>query len=234
MRPRIVCHMMSSVDGKLHPSRYSRPLDVEKAVLHGHYDRTAATFGAQGWIVGRVTMAEVVKDERPASIGTGTSGPREAWFAPGRGASFAVAIDPDGKLHYPMPTVGQDSIVTVLGTHVRDTYLAELRESGVSYVFAGSDGRDLAEGLQALSQGLGVTTLLLEGGAAINAAFLHAGLIDEISVLVFPGLDAVAGVQSIFEGPETGVPGYGRPLALKAVETLEGGMVWLRYEVSNA
>ena len=233
MRPHIICHMMSSIDGKLHPSRYSKPVGADDKVLHGHYDRTAATFGAAGWMVGRITMAEVVKDERPAALGTGTPGRRQAWISPERGASVAVAIDPDGKLHYPKPTVGKDSIVTVLGTHVSDDYLAELRAAGVSYVFAGQDGRDLKAGMQMLWSELGVKSLLLEGGAAINAAFLRAGLIDEVSVLIYPGLDAVAGVQSIFDGPETGVPGYGRPLAFKSVQLLDGGMVWLRYDVSN-
>lgn len=231
MRPRIICHMMASVDGKLHPSRYSTPPGIDPGVLHGHYDQTAATFGADGWMVGRVTMAEIVKDQRPPSLG-GT-GPRVAWINPDRGTTVAVGLDPDGRLHYARPTLGADHIVAVLGDHVSDGYLADLRATGVSHVFAGPDGRDLATGMEALGR-IGIETILLEGGGAINAAFLRAGLIDEISILIWPGLDGVAGIQSLFDGPETGVPGYGQSLALRSVQACEGGMVWLRYDVIRA
>ncbi|TWA80513.1 5-amino-6-(5-phosphoribosylamino)uracil reductase [Azospirillum brasilense] len=234
MRPRIICHMMSSVDGKLHPSRYSKPQGADKRILHAHYDRTAATFAADGWMVGRVTMAEMVKDERPASVLASASAPRVPWINPDRGAMLAIGLDPNGKLHYARPTVGDEHIVAVLGEHVTDAYLAELRDTGVSYVFAGRDGRDLQEGVEALGRELGTRRLLLEGGAAINAAFLKAGLIDELSLLVYPGIDGVAGVQSIIEGPEAARPGYGQSLSFKSVDVLEGGMVWLRYDVTAA
>jgi len=234
MRPRIICHMMSSIDGKLHPSRYSRPIGVDNGILHAHYDTTAATFHADGWIVGRITMAEVVNGEGAASLATGELGPRSAWIGPDRGTSLAIAHDPDGRLRYARPTVDTDRIVAVLGEHVSDAYLAELRENGVFHVFAGRDGRDLHKALDALGSELGAQMLLLEGGATINAAYLQAGLIDELSILLYPGIDGVAGVQSIFEGPKAACPGYGQSLAFKAAEVLDGGMVWLRYTVSPA
>ncbi|CAD6520020.1 hypothetical protein LMG27952_01238 [Paraburkholderia hiiakae] len=234
MRPRIICHMMSSIDGKLHPSRYSMPHGFDRRHFVTQYENVAASLGGEGWLVGRVTMAEIVKDERGASIATGDIGARSAWLNPDRKPTFAVGLDPDGKLHYARPTVGDDQIAAVLGEHVSDAYLAELRQSGVSYVFAGKDGHDLEAGVDALGETLGIKTLLLEGGAGINAAFLKAGLIDELSVLICPGIDGVRGIQTIFEGPEAGNPGYGRSLAFKSVETLDGGSVWVRYNVESA
>ncbi|QGZ63100.1 RibD family protein [Paraburkholderia acidisoli] len=233
MRPRIICHMMSSIDGKLHPSRYSMPHGFDRRHFVTQYENVAASLGGDGWLVGRVTMAEIVKDERSASIATGATGTREAWLNPERKPTFAIGLDPDGKLHYPRPTVGEEQIAAVLGEHVSDAYLAELRQSGVSYVFAGKDGHDLQAGVEALGNTLGIKTLLLEGGAGINAAFLKAGLIDELSVLICPGIDGVRGVQTIFEGPEENRPGYGQSLAFQSVETLEGGSVWLRYRVEH-
>jgi riboflavin biosynthesis pyrimidine reductase len=234
MQPRIICHMLSSLDGKLHPSRYSMPHGVERRHLLAAYDGAAANLAADGWIVGRVTMAEVVKDERPASLAAGVPGPRSAWLSPDRGSSFAIGLDPDGKLHYGRSTVGDEHIVAVLGEHVSDDYLFGLRQGGVSYVFAGRDGRDLKAAVKALGQELGAKSLLLEGGAAINAAFLKDGLIDELSILICPGIDGVRGVQTIFEGPETGCPGYGRSLSFKSVQVLDGGILWARYDVEAA
>ncbi|WP_236962114.1 hypothetical protein [Methylobacterium sp. XJLW] len=70
----------------------------------------------------------------------------------------------------------------------------------------------------------------------MNGAFLKAGLIDEISVLIQPAVDGLAGVQTIFEyqgGPDER-PGAGQALRHFHTETLEGGMVWLRYRVEEA
>jgi hypothetical protein len=44
----------------------------------------------------------------------------------------AVAIDPDGTLHYGQDNAGGDHIIAVLGEAVSDDYLSELREDGVS------------------------------------------------------------------------------------------------------
>ena len=77
---------------------------------------------------------------------------------------------------------------------------------------------------------------MLEGGGRINGAFLKAGLIDEISVLIAPGIDGLAGVSSIFDyaGDKDDKPAAGRSLRHVATETLDGGTVWLRYQVEKA
>lgn len=236
MRPKIICHMVSSVDGRLHPSRYTVPAaGVDGDRLRRHYDAVSASFGAPGWIVGRKTMQEIAKGEARSVTGAGV--PSRAPFIGERGnRNLAVAIDPQGRVHYGRDNVLGDHVVAVLSESVPDAYLIELREDGVSYVFAGSDGRDLSRGLTALGEAFGVETLLLEGGAGINGAFLKAGLIDEISVLIQPAIDGLAGVQSIFEyqGDADERPGAGQSLRHISTETLEGGMVWLRYAVEKA
>jgi riboflavin biosynthesis pyrimidine reductase len=73
----------------------------------------------------------------------------------------------------------------------------------------------------------GIETILLEGGGHINGAFLQERLIDEISLLVYPGKDGLAGVPSIFEfvGDANARPAAGQSLRHIAKETLSGGMV---------
>jgi hypothetical protein len=60
-----------------------------------------------------------------------------------QGRRVAVGIDRHAKLHYGQDNVGGDHIVAVLGEQVSDDYLVELREEGVSYLFADPDGADL-------------------------------------------------------------------------------------------
>ncbi|MBB5764785.1 dihydrofolate reductase family protein [Methylorubrum rhodesianum] len=236
MRPKIICHMVSSIDGRLHPSRFTVPAaGVDGARLRKHYDEVAARFGAQGWMCGRVTMQEISKGKPRQVTGPGVSS-REPFVGDRKDRDLAIAIDPKGRVHYGQDNLLGDHAVAVLSETVSDAYLAELREDGVSYLFAGPDGRDLAKAMDALGEAFGVETILLQGGASINGSFLKAGLIDEMSVLIQPAVDGLAGVQSIFDyqGEADERPGAGQALRHLHTETLEGGMVWLRYKVEDA
>jgi riboflavin biosynthesis pyrimidine reductase len=236
MRPFIICHMGTSIDGRLHPSRFtSAAAGVSSTVLRGHYERIHEGFEADGWIVGRKTMSEMAKgSERP--IANAPKVAREAHLGNRNGRKLAIGIDPSGRVHYGKDNVGGDHAVAVLGEHVSDGHLAELRMDGVSYVFAGPQGDDLAGAMERIGSMFGVKKLLLEGGGGINGAFLKHGLIDEFSTLIFPAVDGVAGTQGIidYHGPEGDRPGAGQALRLTHCEMLEGGMVWLRHAVERA
>ncbi|AWB22560.1 MULTISPECIES: dihydrofolate reductase family protein [Methylobacterium] len=236
MGPKVICHMVSSINGRLHPSRFTVPASgVDKARLRQHYDEVAAHFGAQGWMCGRVTMQEVSKGKPRQVTGPGVSS-REPFVGDQKDRDLAIAIDPEGRVHYGQDNHVGDHAVAVLSEAVSDGYLAELREDGVSYLLANPDGRDLANAMDALGETFGVEALLLEGGAAINGALLKAGLIDEINVLIHPAADGLAGVESIFgyQGQAEERPGAGQALRHMSAETLEGGMVWLRYQAEKA
>src|SRR6202043_1612243 len=184
---------------------------------------------------GRKTMAEMAKGRERAVV---VSSPlaREPHLGHRNGRNPAGALDPSGRVHYGQDNVGGDHVVAVLGEQVSDAYLAELREDGASYIFAGPKGEDLPGAMAQLAAVFGVKKLLLEGGGRINGAFLKHRLIDEFSTLIHPAVDGVAGTQSIvdYHGPEGDRPGAGQALRLTHCETLEGGMVWLRHTVERA
>ncbi len=236
MRPYIICHMITSIDGRLHPSRFTGAAEgVSAKVLSGHYEEVAERFEAEGWIVGRKTMAEIAKGTE-RSVADAPVAPREPHVGNRNGRNLAIAIDPSGRVHYGKDSIGEDHAVAVLGEQVSDAYLAELREDGVSYVFAGPDGHDLPKAVEQLASVFGVKKLLLEGGGTINGAFLRHRLIDEFSTLISSAVDGVAGSDSIvdYRGPEGDRPGAGQALRLISCETLDGGMVWLRHKVEEA
>jgi riboflavin biosynthesis pyrimidine reductase len=236
MRTHIICHMTTSIDGRLHPSRFTAAsTGVSKDVFRKHYENIYEGFKADGWIVGRKTMSEMAKGTE-RSVAVVPNLPREAHIAERQGRRLAVAIDPSGHVHYGKDNVGGDHVVAVLGAQVTDAYLSELREDGVSYVFAGAKGDDLSGALEQLAALFGVKKLLLEGGGKINGAFLKHKLIDEFSTLIYSAVDGVAGTQSIvdYDGPDGDRPGAGQSLRLTHCEVLEGGMVWLRHAVERA
>jgi riboflavin biosynthesis pyrimidine reductase len=235
MRPKIICHMMSSIDGRLFVDRWTAPAaGIKAAMFRGYYEEVASHFQSDGWIVGRKTMEEIIQGN-PRIVKSARGDLRATNIADRKGRNVAVAIDPHGKLHYGQDNAGGDHIIAVLSEEVSDNYLAQLREDGVSYLFAGPDGSDLRGALETLGKTFALRTLLLEGGGRINGAFLKEGLIDEISLLVYPAIDGLAGVASIFEfiGRIDEQPAAGQSLRHISTETLEGGVVWLRYRVEK-
>ena len=236
MRPKIISHMVASIDGRLRYQRWSKPaLGINPDTLDEHYEETASRFKADGWMVGRQT-AQNMSEGVPKKPKTIPSDLRRTHIADRKGRPVAVTVDPQGKVHYSADNIEGDHVIAILGEHVSDEYLAELREDGVSYLFAGKDGHDISAALEILTKTFGIKTLLLEGGGKINGSFLKAGLIDEISVLIYPGIDGLAGVPSIFEyvGEPDEKPADGQSLRHLATETLDGGTVWIRYTVEKS
>jgi len=237
MRPKIICHMIGSIDGRLLSDRWTPlPECAASNTVLSVYDEAAQRLNAQGWIVGRKTMADMVNGTARSHRAAATSCVRSTHIGNRGERPIGVAVDPAGKLHYGTDHVGAEHLVAILGEQVSDEYLAELRNDGVSYLFAGTDGQDLPAAMATLGDEFGIETLLLEGGGTINGAFLKADLIDEISLLVYPGIDGLAGIPSIFEyhGASTSeLPAAGRTLRLLSVETLAADIVWMRYAVDR-
>lgn len=227
MKPYVICHMTSSVDGRVLPNRWHPQVDD-----HGLYDRLHNEIGCDAWLVGRVTGQEFAKREDPYPAHTGAPLGRENWFAQQQTDAWAVVFDAAGKIAWGRRDIGGDPILVVLTEAVADSHLAGLREDGVSYIFAGAQEIDLAAALKALNQELGIDRVLLEGGGAINGALLGAGLVDELSLIIAPSVEGVPGGPAVFDM-------HGEPVALNAMgmtlencQVLEGGFVWLRYRFS--
>lgn len=235
MRPKIICHMVSSVDGRLLVDRWTPPASGgSRKIISEVYEDVAGRLGGDGWIVGRKSMEPMTLGQsRKTEVDHDAS--YTTYHGARKGRGIAAAIDPQGKLHYGRDSIGDEHFVAVLSHQVSAEYLTELREDGVSYLFAGEDGQDLNAAVDTLGDKFGIKTLLLEGGGVTNGAFLKAGLIDEISLLVYPGIDGLAGVPSIFEylGSAGESPASGRTLRHLSTETLDGGFVWIRYALEK-
>jgi 2,5-diamino-6-(ribosylamino)-4(3H)-pyrimidinone 5'-phosphate reductase len=221
-RPYVVCHMASSIDGRIVTTGWKLPPGSL-----AEYERTARTFGADAWMIGRISMepyagtARVPKrrDRQPI---------RRADFIARRDApSYAIALDPSGKLRWESASIDEEHVVTVLTQRVSDDYLAFLRSKGVSYLFGGRADIDLAKVLAKLRREFGIEKLLLEGGGKINGSFLAADLVDEVSVLVVPIADGGVGTPSLFDARDGQVPA--RRLRLVSAERRPRDLLWLRY-----
>ena len=192
MKPHVICLMASSVDGRTLHSRW-RP-QGGAALFEQVHDELAG----DAWLVGRVTGQEFAKG-KPYPASTRETFPREPWFASRDAKVNGVALDAHGKIAWGRSDIGGDPIVVVLTETVSDAHLAGLRGEGVSYFFAGKSELDLALILDILNRELGVKRLLLEGGGGSNGAFLRAGLVDELNLILCPAVDGAKGAPSVFE-----------------------------------
>ena len=228
-RPRVICHMVASVDGRIATSGWP----VGDAV-RAHYEKVHESYHADGWICGRVTMEPFAKRlRRDAEVNREHLGDaREDFVAAGEHASYAIAIDASGRLAWESNDIDGDHVVAVLSERVSNEYLAFLRARGVSYVLAGAREVDLRLALEKVSSLFAVKTLMLEGGGRINGGFLAAGAIDEVSLLIAPVADGRMGTPTLFDVGGTDAPPH--QLALEGVERLADDILWLRYRVEDA
>jgi riboflavin biosynthesis pyrimidine reductase len=230
MKPNVICHMVSSVDGRILSSRW-RPKPADAA---GLFERLHEQLEGDAWLVGRVTGQEFAKAE-PYPARTGRSYPREPWFARRDAAAYGIVLDAHGKIAWGRADIGGDPIVAVLSERVSAAHLAGLRDDGVSYVFAGKRELDLRLALETLNRELRIERLLIEGGGGANGAFLRAGLIDEISLVIVPAVDGAKGAPSVFDSSDedAGAAAPVRRMTLEQSQMLDGGAVWLRYKLEN-
>src|SRR3954462_13777616 len=225
MKPYVICHAVASIDGRIRTSRW-RPEDASRGEIFEHlHDQ----LDVNAWLIGRVSGQGYGKrDAYPAH--TDQHYPKEHWFSRRDAPAYGVVLDPHGKIAWGRSDVGGDPIVVVLPEPVSAAHLAGLREDGVSYIFAGARELDLALALDILNRELGIKRLEVNGGGVTNGAFLRAGLIDEISVAIFPAVDGAQGAPCVFDSTdaEAGVPAL-QAVTLDSSQVLEGGVLWLRY-----
>lgn len=232
-RPKIICHMMSSVDGRLLTDRWTEPFDgKDKTEFYGVYEDVSRQFKADAWMIGRTTAQQDFETfafdfdkyapakEFKTHIGNRTS------------ATSAIILDPKGKLGYKGDNLNGDNVIAVLGKSVSEEYLTHLRDNGISYLFGGKSGMNLQIALETLYTDFGLKTILLEGGGVTNGAFLKEGLIDELSVIIYPGIDGLSCMPAIIDymGQIDNNPAKNQSLEFLKAEVLNDGMVWLHYK----
>lgn len=231
MKPKVICHMMSSVDGRFMPYRYSLPYNGKSHDdLINQYVLLSEQLNGDASLIGRPTLqAMYFKDTFDHKDYLSTDDTENFIVKPDKANTYIV-LDPNGKIFYDNTT--DNNYITILSEKVSKEYLQHLKEKRVSYLFAGHDGNDLNKVLHTLANDFGFKTILLEGGGIINGLFLKAGLIDELSLFICPGIDGLSGVPAIFEykGEADELPAQGQSLELTSIKQLENGVVWLYYK----
>lgn len=225
-KPHIICHMLASVDGKIDGAA------LRAVTGEGEYEATGSELKGDAWICGRTTMQQHFAEKAPfVSASNAPAGPQPVYVAR-QSESYAISVDTTGKLQWLANDIDGDHLICVVSEQAPEDYLTMLRKAGISYIVSGKSSVNLAEAVNLLGKHFGIRTLLLEGGGHINGAFLEAGLVDEISILLVPGVDGRRGIPAIFDGVSLN-RNTAVPLKLKSVERRPNDTLWIRYEVAR-
>jgi riboflavin biosynthesis pyrimidine reductase len=216
--------MLSSLDGRIDGAA------LQAAAGRGEYEATGALLKGDAWICGRVTMQQHFAQNEPFVSASGKPAGAQPVHIARRAESYAISVDTLGTLRWSSGDLDGDHLICIVSESAPADYLSMLEKRGVSYIVSGADSVDLGKAMQLLSEHFGIRRLLLEGGGHINGGFVEADLVDEISLLLAPGIDGRSGIPTVFDGlsstRKTAVP-----LKLNSVEQRGNGLLWLRYEV---
>lgn len=229
MRPYIICHMVTSIDGKVTGDFLSRPECEAATDVYYELNRNYNHHGANGFLCGRVTMeGSFTGGWYPDLTGYEPIGNQDDFIPDNLSGFYAISFDPKGKLGWQEakivdedPGYGGAQIVEVLTHQVDGRYLSYLKALGIPYIFAGDTEIDVAMALEKLSNFLGIQKILLEGGSIVNGYFQRAGVIDELSLVVAP-IVAEADDKPLFMNSQSE--------DFKLQETKQyGDVLWLNY-----
>src|SRR3954471_21870950 len=94
-RSYVICHMASTVDGRIISENWG-----DKREKFGKiYEECHSSFNSEAWMVGRITMEQnFTEGLAPEPINPGKPVERTAFIADRQASSFAIAVDPKGKL----------------------------------------------------------------------------------------------------------------------------------------
>ena len=234
-KPRIICHILQSVDGNIDGEFFTLP---ELRSAYQAFARIREEYSCDVIISGAATAAEIYTDGFVDQLpDTQEIYPRIDWQA-AKEDKYAVVIDGEGTVHWESGMVNRRGetmhVIAVLQENVSDNYIAHLRNAGVSYIFAGKDRLDLPLAVQKLKAQFGIEAMLLSGGGIVDMAFLQAGLIDEISLVIPPIIDGGLNLASAFD--DSSFAGQHSPVALRLIDVqrIEGDGLWLRYAPQKA
>ena len=224
-KPYIICHMMTAVDGRIDCAMTEHLPGVQE--YYETLDALAAPTCVSGRVTAELEMAQpgIFQSDDHTTLG------KEAFSKAEDAPGYEVVVDTRGTLLWEAPEEGECPLLILTSEQVSPAYLAYLDSKHISWIACGEERIDLPRACEILNREFGVERMAVVGGGHINAGFLAAGLLDEVSILIGTGIDGRGGMQSVFDGlpMERGVT----PLKHTSVQQYGSGAVWLRYNVEK-
>lgn len=219
---KITCFMMMSLDGRIDCAM------TEKINGSKEYYEVLDDYSFDSYLTGKVTAKMhyasgdyIAKDKKEVG--------RESVFISNNSKHYAIITDTYGSLKWDSNKIDNDDLLIVLSENASLEYLNYLCGLNISYIVAGKDKIDLNRVVTILEERFDIKSLGILGGGNINGAFLECSLIDEVSVIIGPGIDGRGGMTSLFDGINIHSDVYN--LKLKDLKKYNDDAVLLKYDV---
>lgn len=223
-KPYIVCYMMTSVDGRIDCDMVGQLAGVED------YYPLLDELGLQSAISGKTTARLELAEPGEFLPNNNTPFGKEIVSKKTDSTGgYTIVVDTKGTLLWKHDSEYDKPHILITSKQVSQEYLCYLDEKNISYIVTGDSQIDLAAACETLKESFGIERLGIVGGPAINTAFLDAGLLDEVIVLIGAGIDGRASFPPVFHRKDNSqaVP---TPLKLVEAKTYDSGAVFIRYK----
>ncbi|MBB1062556.1 dihydrofolate reductase family protein [Limosilactobacillus fastidiosus] len=187
-RAKVIIHMYTSIDGKIDGEWDGRPGDK---ISGDYYDDQLFKLGSANANGSNTIVMYAAKGHPDLSKYDGQQIEYQDWVPDGiQSETWDVSYDQRGRAGWErnyFPYAGRKNrAIEVVTKQAPKSYLAFLQSMEIPYLVCGEQEIDFAESLVKLRKYFGIKTMVLGGGALINGAFLKAGLVDQISLVVAP------------------------------------------------
>lgn len=228
-KPYIICHMVTSIDGKVTGSFLSRKEAIYSTNVYYNLNRK---YQADAYLCGRTTMQGSFTNYWYPNLDDYSSFDDYSDYIVNTNNKFyAIALDPHARLGWKSnliddpdhdPGYDKATIIEILSHNIDTRYLSYLRKNNISYVFGGEDKIDLKTVLDKLYNYFGIKKILLEGGSITNSYFLKENLVDELSLVIDPVIAETSDLPLFYESIIT-------EYQLKTIEKYNNNVLWLNY-----
>ncbi|KAK8876513.1 hypothetical protein M9Y10_006727 [Tritrichomonas musculus] len=229
-RAKVIIHMYTSIDGKIDGDW----MDLPGCKVSGdYYDNILFQMGNAN-ANGSNTVVMYAAKGHPDLSKYKTDGIEyEDWVPNIKSETWDVSFDRKGRAGWEKNYFeygGKKSrAIEVITKLASKEYMAFLRSMEIPYIVCGDDEINFEESLIKIKKYFGIDTMVLGGGALINGAFLKAGLVDEISIVIGPYVSGDTGIKDTFDTNHALV---NQLFKVKQVKQLDDGGIHLIYEKS--
>lgn len=236
-RPLIICHMMSTIDGKI---TGGDGVDIMSDEFFGLYTETENMLPTHtAWMCGRVTMQMFASTEAQVLPVLSRQIDDSNNIAEHESNLYMFGIDTKGQLRWDSNSIKLSNVDTALHLVIVVTkstpkeYLQYLQDKGISYLVAGNESIDFSTLFTSIKEKMNVEALLLEGGGILNGSVMAADMVDEISLLLTPKVANRGNAPSLFER-KVEEPLRVTDYSLIDVKQMAKGSIWLRYKKQDS
>ncbi len=226
-KPHITCYMMTSVDGRIDCEMTGQLPGVEDyySLLNDlNFDAVVS-----GKTTAKLELAEA--GEFKAKDTTSVSEEVVSKKSDSKNG-YDVVVDSKGTLLWKDDSEYDQPHLIIMSKRVTKDYLAYLDSKNISYIVAGEESTDIARASEIMADTFGIQRLGIVGGPTINTAFLDAGLLDEVIVLIGAGIDGRASFPPVFNRKDDNRLSVTK-LNLEEVKQYDSQAVMLRYSTTK-